>query len=217
MVSKFDDLSNEVILCIFEYLSPAEKFCTFFNCNDRLHQLMKKWTNYSRKSLKADVDRYSTLHSWYKHLTFDEFGTLCYILPRKGEQPRYSFDPRIRDSNGIHWHFLGSISHLTDKPIQKIVQRFPFRLNPLFYNSGNNTSSYLMVVRKNYKEYFETTYPVEYKQCLTNNGLFDYKNDIISKLLRQDYERQYKDIQQAADCVWNGLKELNDLNILNIN
>jgi hypothetical protein len=105
-ITRFDDLSPELILCIFDFLSSADRYKSFFDYDDRLRVLVKKRTEFSRKELNADILRFSTLHSWYKHLSFHNGGNLYFIIPAQGQQPRYNFDPRVTDSNGLHRWFL---------------------------------------------------------------------------------------------------------------
>jgi len=102
-ISKFNSLPNEVIVSIFEYLTAAENFHSFFNINDRLRKLVKRYVRFSRRDLDNDIERFSTLHSWYKHLDYIDDGNTFYLLPLKGEQARYSFDKRIR----IIMEFIG--------------------------------------------------------------------------------------------------------------
>ena len=52
-----------------------------------------------------DIERFSTLHSWYKHMGKFE---IAYPLLLKGEEPRYPFEPRYSDLNqsNFHWRFI---------------------------------------------------------------------------------------------------------------
>lgn len=57
--------------------------------------------------IEQDFRRFSTLHSYYKHLPPD--GTRLYMLLKKGEEPRNHFHPSFTDDDGdphnLHWHF----------------------------------------------------------------------------------------------------------------
>lgn len=54
----------------------------------------------------ADGERFSELHSWYKHLPAE--GKLFYALLQRGEQPRYPFSKSFTstDQTKFHWHFI---------------------------------------------------------------------------------------------------------------
>ena len=103
LITTLDDLPSELILFIFKYLSVTERYESFFDYDTRFRQLVKRWTSYSREALDADIQRFSTLHSWYKHLSFENGGSEYFIIPQVGQQARYSFDPCINDTTGVHW------------------------------------------------------------------------------------------------------------------
>lgn len=51
-ILRFDDLSNELIICIFKYLKLAENLQSFFDYNDQFRKLIKKnYVNYSHHAL----------------------------------------------------------------------------------------------------------------------------------------------------------------------
>jgi len=54
----------------------------------------------SIKTIREDAHRFSKLHSWYKHISWprEQF----YIWFRKGERPRYNFDPEVKDPVSLH-------------------------------------------------------------------------------------------------------------------
>jgi hypothetical protein len=51
--------------------------------------------------IREDLLRFSKLHMWYKHLSYE--GKSFLIFPWRGEQPKNSFDPQIIDDNNLHW------------------------------------------------------------------------------------------------------------------
>lgn len=54
----------------------------------------------SLESIRVDVERFSKLHSWYKHLPLT--GNEFVVIFDKGEQPRHSICPEIKDKEGMH-------------------------------------------------------------------------------------------------------------------
>jgi hypothetical protein len=227
IITRFDDLSPEVILCILDFLSTADRYKSFFDYDYRLHVLVKKRTEFSRKDLNADILRFSTLHSWYKHLSFDDGGSLFFIVPTQGQQPRYHFDPRIADSNGLHWTFLrgGKETAIANEQVRAIITRYPFRLNPFFYHqeyksderssSSSSRSFYggdliLMVARSNIKPWLNTNYP-EYAE-----KIFSCSNKDLIPIFDGEWLKVTAAINKVAVQIWNELKELDDINPLEI-
>ena len=116
-ISLFDNLADDIVLGIFEYLTPIERYNAFFDYNSRLRSLVKQRTEYSRNALDADILRFSTLHSWYKHLWFHHGGTRFYILPARGQQQRNLLQTRVTDNKQLHWHFIHDLDSINDERI----------------------------------------------------------------------------------------------------
>jgi len=224
----FNSLPNEVIVSIFEYLTAAENFHSFFNINDRLRKLVKRNVRFSRRDLDKDIERYSTLHSWYKHLSYTDDGDTFYLIPLKGEQPRYHFDERIKDYNGIHWHFsMGKFSRITDKTIEKIIEKYPVKLNPMFSPYGYN-SVRLNLSPHQFKTFVHRYYPSQFEALKTtffssNRSFFhlsendkDDTSNQLKYIADNEPKRLRNLIRRAARCIWTDLQELEDLNILEI-
>lgn len=230
-ITCFDDLSPELILCIFDYLPAADRFKGFFDCNSRLRTLVKKHTEFSRQELDADILRFSTLHSWYKHLSFENGGTLKYIVPMQGQQMRYSFDPCVTDTDGLHWHFIdhGYETNISNEQVRDIITRYPIRLNPFFYHAeskGRDKSNvrsfcngdiimfrYRSVIEKwlhnNYAEYAE--------EILKLSNFYDYTNrNKLVPVFDGEWLKATTSIKIAATQIWNELKEFDDINPLQI-
>jgi hypothetical protein len=226
-ISTFNYLPNEVILSIFEYLTAAENFHSFFNINDRLRKLVKRYVRFSRRDLDKDIKRFSTLHSWYKHLDYTDDGDTFYLIPLKGEQSRYSFDTRISDYNGIHWHFsMEKVPSPTDKRIEKIIEKYPVKLNPMFspygYNSGRISSDqFKTFVHRYYPSQFEALKTTLFSSSdrsifhLSENEEHDASNQ-LKYIADNETKRLRNLIRRAARCIWTDLQELEDLNILEI-
>jgi hypothetical protein len=87
---------------------------------------------------------------------------LQYIL--SGEQPRYNFSPCISDYNGIHWYFsTGGLSSINDTRIEKIIEKYPVKLNPMFHpgdDVGNLLSS-------EFKDYVQRYHPSQFETLTT--------------------------------------------------
>ncbi|CAF3097038.1 unnamed protein product [Rotaria socialis] len=225
-MSTFDDLPNEIIICLFEYLKVEDKFHSFFDCNQRLRQLVKRYSIYSRHGLTGDIKRFSTLHSWYKHLNYVDDGNIFYMIPMAGEQARYGFGPCISDYRGIHWHFFTNNPEIIADPrIGEIVSKYPVKLNPCFYpessNLCRNTSGFKDFTYRHYpaqfgilsKEYFSEF------DSQSMGRLYSRKDTIMAQLefiSTNEQKRLKTTIIKSADCIWKDLQNLEDVNILTI-
>ena len=63
----------------------------------------KEYLDMGLSLLKKDFLRFSSLHSWYKHIPLK--GTTYYFYLNKGEQIRNILENNVEDSEEIHWHF----------------------------------------------------------------------------------------------------------------
>ena len=54
-------------------------------------------------TIEEDFSRFSQLHSWYKHVS--PMGEIRCLVLRRGEQPRNSIHPDVKDVEGLHWAF----------------------------------------------------------------------------------------------------------------
>lgn len=61
----------------------------------------------TRDEIVKDVERFSRLHSWYKHLPAN--GRVYIPIFLTGHQPRDSVHPEITDRVGLHVHFRAKI------------------------------------------------------------------------------------------------------------
>ena len=231
-ITTFEQLSSEVILSILDFLSPVERYDVFFDSNSRLRSLVKRWTQYSRKALDADISRFSTLHSWYKHLGFAEGGTLYFIWPGRGQQLRYSFDPQVTDASGFHWHFIyhNNIGSIVDQRVRAIVARHPFRLNPFFYHheqiqSASTDKSARCrrfyggdIILSRHSSYLKTWLKSNYPSFAEDwNGKYDSgRDERLVPVFDGEWSKATSAIREAADRVWNELKALDDVNPLNL-
>ncbi|CAF3524454.1 unnamed protein product [Rotaria sp. Silwood1] len=219
-ISTIEHLPNELILHIFSYLKPEENFYSFFNCNDRLRKLVKRHVFYSRRALNNDIKRLSKLHSWYKHLDYIDDGVIFHLIPLKGEQARNGLDPRISDESGIHWHFWKEKSiPIADQRIQQIVEKYPIKLNPLFYPGRvfikPNMSGFKEFVRRYYASHWNILEPILVSESWDYTWTNDMKTSMVH-IQENESRRMKKAILEAADHIWKELQELEDVNITEI-
>ncbi|CAF3991113.1 unnamed protein product [Rotaria sordida] len=219
-ISTFEHLPNELIVRIFSYLKPEENFYSFFNCNDRLRKLVKRHVLYSRRALNNDIKRLSKLHNWYKHLDYVSDGVVFHLIPLKGEQARNGLDPRISDESGIHWHFWKEKSiPIADQRIQQIIEKYPIKLNPLFYPGRifikPNKSGFNEFIRRNYASHWDTLKTIFVSESWDYTWTIDIKNSILY-IQENESKRMKKTILEAADRIWKELQELEDINIIEI-
>ena len=225
-ISTFDCLPNELIIGLFDYLEPAESFQSFFDYNNRLRKLVKCYVKYNRRTLNQDIKRFSTLHSWYKHLDFHDGGVTFYMVPLKGEQERNSINPRISDRIGIHWHFRkDEPMRLVDKRIEEISRKYPIKLNPLFgrYSPGCGLLDQTGpdFIRQYYPEQFQRFKAILFEKSFDSfREAHDFNKDAVEYLMQYIYEnepiRLRNNIRQAANSIWKEIQALKDVNILKI-
>ena len=228
----FDDLPTEVLFEILDYLSVADRYKAFFDCNYRLRLITKKQTEFSRERLDKDIQRFSTLHSWYKHLSFENGGSLFYLIPQKGEQERYSFDRRVTDVDGLHWWFLGSAYArlIVDEQLRTIITRYPIRLNPFFhhekcesYGSFSNRyphyfyGGHIIISRYKIEEWLKINYPDHVRKICNSSDIdFRERDDDLVPIFDGEWLKATTAIKLAAVQIWNELKELIDINPLEV-
>ncbi|CAF1199602.1 unnamed protein product [Rotaria sordida] len=226
-VTTFNHLPNELIICIFSYLDATETFQAFFDCNHRCRKLVKHYVNYDRHALDKDIERFSTLHSWYKHLGFVDSGTIFYMAPLKGEQERYNFSPCVSDRHGIHWHFWREKTMpLVDKRIEQISQKYPIKLNPFFHPNGGGwnqlySSQGRDFLRQHYPSQFEVLATTIFQESYSHfyEALEFYTDDVarqMKAISESERKRLRKTIHGAAQRIWKEIQALDDVNILEI-
>ena len=219
-------LPNELIICVFRYLELVESFQSFFDCNSRFRKSVKRYVPCDRRALDFDIERYSTLHSWYKHLNFDDGGVIFYQVPLKGEQARYNFDPCVFDRHGIHWHFwCETLMSLTDKRIKQIIEKYPIKLNPLFHP----LEQWFRICFENVPDFIRQYHPTQFEALKTTlfsrpfNSFFEASEFCTDddratlELIRGNERKRLRDIiQGAAGQIWKEIQALEDVNILEI-
>lgn len=225
----FDDLPTEVLFDILNYLSVADGYKAFFHCNYRLRLITKKRTEFSRRSLDEDIQCFSTMHSWYKHLSFENGGTLFYLIPQKGKQGRYSFDRHVTSIEGLHWWFLHSDYEErlnVNERMRTIVTRHPIRLNPFFHHkkceSFNSSSTryphhfyggYIIFSRYKIEEWLTINYPDHVQRICHNSDadFIDIEYNLVP-IFDGEWLKATAAVRAAAIQIWDELKELIDIN-----
>ena len=83
-----------------------------------------------RNNIQKDIERFSKLHMWYKHLSYD--GKEFLIFPWKGHQPKNCFDPQIEDNINLHW-WIYYADFIDEIPLhgrgKEIIMQNPIRFN----------------------------------------------------------------------------------------
>ena len=236
-ITKFEDFSSELILSVFDYLSPGERYTAFFHSNSRLRFLVKKWTHFSRKSLDLDIQNYSTLHSWYKHLSFTDGGTTFYICPRRESNSRYMREYSPKDPIKLYWYFMTkdhtTLKEIQNETVRNIILRYPIQLTPFFYHDVQESSSIgpdnqkiqrrvfyggHIILRKYQnvlKEWVQKNYPDHIYGTRSSIAELDWLSFSLNELtpiFDGEWLKSTAAIQHAAEHIWNELKELNDVN-----
>ncbi|CAF2135856.1 unnamed protein product [Rotaria magnacalcarata] len=230
-ITTFDDLSPELILCIFEYLPMTDRYKSFFDYDTRLRQLVKRWTTYSREALNADIKKLSTDYSCYKQLSFENGGTEFIVAPEGAERRRYPINPQTIDTSSFHWsfHMTKDQIRIPDERIREILFRHTFRLNPFFYHQPGIASTKQddekrqrsfydgdIIYSKRDSNYFKPWIKCNYLEIA--DEIFKNPQTIIEKALMPVVEAEWlkanQIIQEAVYQVWEELRSLEDFNPL---
>ncbi|CAF1496088.1 unnamed protein product [Adineta ricciae] len=218
-ISTFEHLPNELIIDVFTYLQPAQNFHSFFYCSQRFRKLIKQYVNYSRHDLDKDIVRFSTLHSWYKHLTYVNGGTTFFLIACKGEQDQYSYSPWMCVYDSIHWHFREEPFTLTDKRIEEISKKYPVKLTPSFHPFSVCVRSSNCAALDFIQQYHLEQYEILAKILDLYKIVSWFKDEtraVLKVAHENEFERLKKVIHQAAESVWKEIQELEDVNILSV-
>jgi L-2-hydroxyglutarate oxidase LhgO len=137
-------------------------------------------------NLKKDFIRFSTLHSWYKHIPIE--GRNFYIYQDIGEQPRNLLYPAIKDTKGIHWHFTST--DIPTKPYYKI--RFgPFLEGITKSVYGDYVNSFHILLNKNIETFIDwiSVYYPEWSHISLDEWKNKKDNDLILlKLYKKEHD-----------------------------
>lgn len=143
------------------------------------------------ENLKADFERFSKLHSWYKHNNL--FGTTFYVFQAKGEQARNGINSEISDLSGIHWHFEDYLPKNIITPIYEV--KFNCFLRGIELNSKIPWGFW--IIYKDYKNVFDKwildNYP-QWKDIDWESIKDDTNNNIIKEIYQKEYEKCWNNL-----------------------
>jgi hypothetical protein len=114
---------------------------------------------------------------------------------------------------------MGKFSRITDKRIEKIIEKYPVKLNPMFYPDVcySETQS-----SDEFKTFVQRYYPSQFKALKTtffsspDENEEDDGSNPLKYIADNEPKRLRNLIRRAARCIWTDLQELEDLNILEI-
>lgn len=220
MVSRFDDLPSEIIICIFDYLSCYDRYKSLFGCNIRLNRLIKRWTSFDPKILDVEINNYSTRHYWYKYLTLENGGVEFLIAPCVHKES-FLVGQDVRNIRRFGWCFFRNDCDtvITDDRVRQILLRHTFRLNPFFYpgfrlrspivNAYGQQSSPNMQL---FEPWIKINYPQVADKILKLASSTDTNNREFESILRAERLKAKETICEAASQVWEELREIDDFN-----
>ena len=171
-------------------------------------------------ALKKDINRLSTLHSWYKHLSLGT-PTTFYCIPAIGEQPRNTIHPSVDDKTGIHWYFFNiEYDQINDPKIREIVETHTFTLNPFFYHDiytnqlgekSAHGSNFIYRIKNIFEKWINNNYPDIAKELLphlSNHSTYERSEHLIAQIFEAEFERMSNNIISAATKVHEELKAI---------
>jgi hypothetical protein len=132
-------------------------------------------------SITVDLDRFSKLHSWFTHLSFE--GDDYLLFPWKGQQPKTPFDPQIEDAAGIHWWAWDS-RDIDEIPIdgvgKDIIMRHPVKFNCCLRGvevsaDGSSFIEGFSVIERHEPE-FEAQIRARYPGLMSLERMFEYES-----------------------------------------
>jgi hypothetical protein len=98
--------------------------------------LVYVWEAFKKDGAIQDIRRYSTMHSWYKHL--DLVGQTFYMFPGKNPQPS-GYESLFRyehvSDGKHHWYLLPDSERFKGKEVVNIVRAHCVKLNQFFYGN----------------------------------------------------------------------------------
>lgn len=139
-----------------------------------------------------DYNRFSLLHSWYKHISIR--GRTFYAYQEKGEQARNCVHPNIQDASGIHWHFS------TTQPLDKashIVEFGPFLRSFEYKGSMSSYSNLRIIIRSNETE-FDAWIQEHYPQFANVDWLsLKYTDPCIEELFEKENAKHWSSFRSS--------------------
>lgn len=87
-----------------------------------------------------DIERFSRLHSWFRHLSFQ--GKNFLMFPWKGEQPKNYFQPEVEDHDNPHW-WIWDAADIDEIPLsgkaKDLIMRYPVTFNCFLRGTDKDT------------------------------------------------------------------------------
>lgn len=116
----------------------------------------------SLETIQSDVERFSKLHSWYKHLPLD--GKEFAVIFEKGDQARNGIYPEIKDKEGLHASILDLPWLKQYHPERKYTYTFKFNC---FLRGLEKTGNYRPLLGINSDDYTKFVQENGYEGCPT--------------------------------------------------
>lgn len=156
-----------------------------------------------------DFNRFSRLHSWYKHLPID--GKVFIFMKIKGQQPRNIIHPSYTDTNpeSCHWHWYDLIE-CSKEFLKKLIKTnqsiYVVKFGPLLYlDNCSNTNAVRgfhfikSIYEANKIKYLLASYPEYTKELinLVNNFMYRYKyGDMIQDICKREQQKYLNNVLQ---------------------
>jgi len=114
---------------------------------------------------------------------------------------------------------MGKFSRITDRRIEKIIEKYPVKLNPMFYpdvcySETQSSDEFKTFVQRYYPSQFEALETTFFSSSDENEE--DDGSNPLKYIADNEPKRLRNLIRRAARCIWTDLQELEDLNILEI-
>ncbi len=150
------------------------------------------------ETLTKDFHRFSTLHSWYKHLPITKEPYVFFLST--GEQERYSFDTRVTDATGQHWHFTKKefFNNPDNKEYYKNISAYEVSFGPCLsgcFDISDNKDADWDYLRSKYPEYEndlnimeQMDSPYGYPKCMEIAGI----------ICKQEHDEHLRDVLDAV-------------------
>lgn len=150
--------------------------------------------------LRTDFERWSTLHSWYKHISLS--GETWWAYQRIGQEPRNGVCPQVEDISGTHWWFS------CREPSG--VKRYPFTVGPFlrgvegrqWHQCRSDDCGYAYgihiivddVGEERFLEWIREQYP-QWSDCSALDWrMMDMKNPILKELYQSEQDKYYNEL-----------------------
>jgi hypothetical protein len=86
------------------------------------------------QTIQKDIERFSGLHSWYKHISLKK-PSAFYMICARGLQPGNDLHEKL-DDGLLHWYFFqdeGFLDRFKDQRVVELIKRHTVTLNPFIW------------------------------------------------------------------------------------